>query len=131
MDSDITVNHGNCILVVDDSEDMRSLLGQILESAGYLVIFAEDGVSALTEAVLHRPNLILMDLSLPGMSGWEAVERLRQINDFRDTPIIAVSAHVTPYEQARALAIGCTAHIGKPFNSGDLLTCVRHLLNNS
>src|SRR5690349_41712 len=90
------------ILVVDDSEDMRVLLEQLLEEAGYRVIVAEDGQASLTQAKLHQPDLILMDLSLPGMSGWEAVGHLRQVSEFRDTPIIAVTAHVSASEEERA-----------------------------
>lgn len=116
------------ILVVDDSEDMCFLLEQILEKAGYRVVIAQDGQSSLTQATLHHPDLILMDLSLPGMSGWEVVERLRKMDEFRSTPIIAVTAHVTAYEQERARDAGCSAHIGKPFESGALLECMTRLL---
>lgn len=129
MDAPTTIDKGHCILVVDDSEDMRSLLGQLLEGANYRVVFAEDGQSSLLEAILHHPDLILMDLSLPGMSGWEAVEQLRQMHDFQETPIIAITAHVTRYEQERALAAGCTAHLGKPFDPVELLACVRRFLD--
>jgi two-component system cell cycle response regulator DivK len=118
----------NLIMVVDDSEDMCSLLEQILESAGYRVIITQDGQAALTQARLHHPDLILMDLSLPGMSGWEVVEHLRKMSEFRNTPVIAVTAHVTKYEQERARDAGCSAHIGKPFDSGILLRSIARLI---
>jgi two-component system cell cycle response regulator DivK len=117
-----------CILVVDDSEDMRELLQRLLERAGYRVILAEDGQASLTQAILHHPDLVLMDLSLPDMDGWEAVGHLRKMGEFRSTPIIAVSAHVSPREEERALAAGCTAHIGKPFDTRVLLQEVARLL---
>jgi two-component system cell cycle response regulator DivK len=118
------------ILVVDDSEDMRVLLGWVLKKAGYRVIFAEDGQSSLTQAKQYLPDLILMDLSLPDINGWEAVACLRKMPEFRTTPIIAVTAHVSPVETERAMAIGCTAHIGKPFDTKALLQELARLLTN-
>jgi two-component system, cell cycle response regulator DivK len=116
------------ILVVDDSEDMRDLLGQLLQKEGYQVSFAEDGQTALTQAKRHQPALILMDLSLPDIDGWEAVGHLRKMPAFRHTPIIAVTAHVAPADQERALAVGCTLHLGKPFATKDVLESIERLL---
>src|SRR5579859_2355190 len=115
MDIHTTAEQKYQILVVDDSEDMRDLLGQLLERAGYNVTFAGDGQASLTQAKLHHPDLILMDLSLPDIDGWEAVGHLRKMSEFGTTPIIAVTAHVSPIEEERAIAAGCTAHIAKPF----------------
>ena len=131
MNQAITTKRKRHILVVDDSDDMRILLGQILEKAGHHVIFAEDGQTALAQAHLYHPSLILMDLSLPDMSGWEVVSRLRQKSEFLDTPIIAVTAHVSSDEVERARAVGCTTHIGKPFDSAILLRSVTRLLSSS
>ena len=116
------------LLVVDDSEDMRDLLQRLLERAGYRVVVAADGQASLTQAKRHHPDLVLMDLSLPDMDGWEAVRHLRKMHEFRTTPIIAVTAHVSPREEARAMAAGCTAHIGKPFDTRVLLQEVARLL---
>ncbi len=118
------------ILVVDDSEDMRVALGWLLEGAGYRVVFAADGQASLTQAKLHHPDLILMDLSLPDINGWEAVGHLRKMREFRTTPIIALTAHVSPWEEERARAVGCTAHIGKPFDNRVLLQSIADLLPN-
>jgi two-component system, cell cycle response regulator DivK len=128
MDEQNSAAQKQQILVVDDSEDMRVLLGWVLKKAGYRVIFAEDGQSSLTQAKLHLPDLILMDLSLPDINGWEAVAYLRKMPEFRTTPIIAVTAHVSPVETERAMAIGCTAHIGKPFDTKALLQELARLL---
>lgn len=116
------------ILIVDDSEDMRDLLQRLLERAGYQVVVAEDGQASLTQARMHHPDLVLMDLSLPDMDGWEAVGHLRKMSEFRTTPIIAVTAHVSPQEAERAMTAGCTAHIGKPFDTKVLLQEVARLL---
>lgn len=112
------------ILVVDDSDDMRILLNQILDEEGYTLFFAEDGETAIEQAKQHHPGLILMDMSLPGMSGWEAVEQLRKMSDFKYTPIIAVTAHVLQADKDRAYTIGCNAHLGKPFDLVDVLDMI-------
>ena len=128
MNINITGEQKQHILVVDDSEDMRDLLQRLLERAGYHVVLAEDGQASLTQAKLHHPDLVLMDLSLPDMDGWEAVRHLRKMPEFRTTPIIAVTAHVSPQEAERAMAAGCTAHIGKPFETKVLLGEIARLL---
>ncbi len=130
MDDHYPTEQKQQILVVDDSEDMRDLLQRLLERAGYRVVVAEDGQASLTQAKLYHPDLILMDLSLPDMDGWEAVGHLRKMREFRSTPIIAVTAHVSPQESARALAAGCTSHIGKPFDTKEVLKRIAHLLND-
>jgi CheY-like chemotaxis protein len=130
MDEHTTTEQKQRILVVDDSEDMRDLLQRLLERAGYRVVLAADGQASLTQAKRHHPDLVLMDLSLPDMDGWEAVRHLRKMREFATTPIIAVTAHVSPREEERAMAAGCTAHIGKPFDSRALLQEVARLLTN-
>ena len=128
MDKQRSAKQKNHILVVDDNEDMRLLLGQLLEKAGYRALFAGDGRTALVQAKLYHPDLILMDLSLPDMSGWDAVEHLREMSEFASTPIIAVTAHVSSVEMERARAVGCTIHIGKPFDTTVLLRSIAGLL---
>ncbi len=116
------------ILVVDDNEDMRSMLAQLLKRAGYQVVLAEDGQTSLTQSKYYRPDLILMDLSLPDISGWEAIELLRKMPAFHTTPIIAVTAHVSVADQERALLAGCDVHLGKPFKTKILLQYIADLL---
>jgi two-component system cell cycle response regulator DivK len=130
MNINITGEPKQHILVVDDSQDMRELLQRLLERAGYRVVVAEDGQASLTQAKLHHPDLVLMDLSLPDMDGWEAIAHLRKMHEFRTIPIIAVTAHVSAREEARAMAAGCTAHIGKPFDTRVVLQEVARLLKD-
>jgi two-component system, cell cycle response regulator DivK len=130
MDEQTSAEQGQKILVVDDSNDIRMLLLRLLEKAGYRVVLAEDGQASLTQARLHHPDLILMDLSLPDIDGWEAVGHLRKMREFRGTPIIAITAHVSPFDKERAIAVGCTSHIGKPFNSRVLLQSIADLLKD-
>jgi CheY-like chemotaxis protein len=125
------VQRNKSILIVDDSEDMRTLLGQVLEDEGYTLYFAEDGSIALEQAVTHQPDLILMDMSLPGITGWEAVEQLRQKPAFQHTPIIAVTAYVTKADEERAKAVGCDTHLGKPFDIIQVLDTINELLQKS
>lgn len=131
MDKRMVSRQKKNILVVDDNEDMRYLLGQLLEKAGYHAIFAENGKISLIQAQLYHPALILMDLSLPDLSGWEAVAQLREMSEFSETPIIAVTAHVSSIEVERARAAGCSAHIGKPFDSAVLLRSIARLLQSN
>ena len=130
MDEQSTTQQQQHILVVDDSQDMRELLQRLLERAGYRVVVAQDGQASLTQAKRHHPDLVLMDLSLPDLDGWEAVRHLRKMPEFRTTPIIAVTAHVSPQEAERAMAAGCSTHIGKPFDTRMLLQEVARLLTD-
>jgi two-component system cell cycle response regulator DivK len=118
------------ILIVDDSEDMRQLMQQILEEeSAYELLFADSALQAIALAGEKHPDLILMDMSLPGMSGWEAVAHLRQQPDFQVLPIVAVTAHVSQNDQKRAREIGCTAHLGKPFDVITVLDTIAELLS--
>jgi two-component system cell cycle response regulator DivK len=120
------------ILIVDDSEDMRILLRQILEEEEiYSMQFAEDGKKVLQIATEFQPDLILLDMSLPGMSGWEIVPQLRAMPTLTLIPIIAVTAHVSKVDQERALALGCNAHLGKPFDIEVLVDTIAQVLENA
>lgn len=130
MNEQTTAPHNKCILVVEDNEEMSRMLSQLLERAGYKVVLAADGQIALTQAKVYLPDLILMDMSLPNISGWEAVGLLRRLPEFRDTPIVATTAHVSAADQARALAAGCSVHIGKPFKTRMLLEKIGELLTS-
>ncbi len=118
------------ILIVDDSEDMRILLEQILEEeeASYVLQFAIDGQQALQKAEAFQPDLILLDMSLPEMSGWEVLPQLHRMPALAQIPVIAVTAHVSKADQERALALGCVAHLGKPFDIETLIDVINRVL---
>ena len=105
------------ILVVEDSDDIRLLLKMALEMKGYRVVEAADGRQAIERAVKEGPQLILMDLSMPLMDGWEATRKLRQLEQFRETPIVAVSAHGSGMMRAAAIQAGCDAVFQKPVDN--------------
>lgn len=116
------------ILVAEDSKDIRQLLGEILSDEGYQVFYAENGLEAIERVLEVTPHLILMDLSLPELNGWEVVENLRSKPTFQATPIIAVTAHASAADRSRALAIGCTSYLSKPFDIEALLKLVAELI---
>ena len=98
------------------------------EEKSYIVEFAINGKQALQKAEIFQPDLILLDMSLPGMSGWEVLPQLRLIPSLEQTPVIAVTAHVSQADQERALALGCSAHLGKPFDIETIVDMINRLL---
>jgi CheY-like chemotaxis protein len=107
------------ILVVEDVEFNRDLLVQLLEDA-YEILTAVDGAEGIARAERERPDLILMDLSLPVIDGWEATRRIKANPVLKHVPIIALSAHAMTGDEARARESGCDDYISKPLNE-DLL----------
>ena len=103
------------VLVVEDHEDSRFMLRTMLETRGFEVIEAADGLEAIETAERERPNLILMDGTLPLLDGLAATRRIREYALLRDVPIIALSGHSTMAFQAAAFAAGCTAYLVRPF----------------
>lgn len=120
------------ILIVDDNEDMRTLLQQILEEEEtYIMQFVEDGRKVLQKASEFQPDLILLDMSLPGMSGWEILPQLDAEPALAQIPVIAVTAHVSKADQERALALGCATHLGKPFDIEVVVATIAQVLENA
>lgn len=115
------------ILVVEDVEFNRDLMVQLLED-NYEVLTAEDGAEGIERAKRDRPDLILMDLSLPGVDGWEATRRIKQDPALRHIPIVAVSAHAMTGDEARARECGCDDYISKPVDEDVLFAKLKLLL---
>lgn len=115
------------VLIVEDVELNRDLLAQLLEEHHRLV-FAEDGLAALERAAETRPDLILMDLSLPRMDGWEATRRLKADATLAHIPVIALSAHAMSGDEDLARASGCDDYLTKPIDETLLFAkMARHL----
>lgn len=104
------------VLIVEDNERNRKLLRTILEFRGYDVVECTDGESSLAAALAVSPVLVLMDIRLPGIDGTEALRRLRDDPRTAATPVIAVTASVTPSERSRVLAAGFHSYVGKPID---------------
>src|SRR5215467_2415433 len=117
-----------CILVVEDQADNRRILRDLLGNAGYELVEAESGEEALTAVETKRPDLILMDIQLPVMDGYEATRRIRSKPELRSIPIIAVTSYALAGDEAKALAIGCNAYVTKPFSPRALLAKVQEHL---
>jgi len=116
------------ILVVEDAEDARYLMRLELERLGYLVIEAEDGKKAVEMALHDRPDIILMDLSLPIMDGFVATEKIRASDGLEGVPIIAVTAHQETDFRAGAKAAGFDAYVTKPIDINWLNELIQGLL---
>jgi two-component system, cell cycle response regulator DivK len=117
------------ILVIEDQEDNRQILRDLLTSADFEVIEAVDGEAGLAAAAAHKPDLILMDVQLPGIDGYEATRRLKGDAVLRDVPVIAVTAHALSGAEEEARAAGCDGYISKPISPRQLLAKVREYLS--
>jgi two-component system, cell cycle response regulator DivK len=116
------------ILLVEDFEDARDMYREYLEFCGLRVLTARDGREGIDMARTCRPDLILMDLSLPGIDGWEATRVLKADPHTRWIPVIALSAHAMPAEGERARLAGCDGFIAKPCLPADLVTQIMERL---
>jgi len=116
------------ILVVEDNELSREMLSRRLERKGFFVIAAEDGEQGYTRARSESPDVILMDISLPGINGWEVIEMLKSEPDTHDIPLIVLTAHALVTDRARADEVGCYAYFSKPFDFERLLDTIGRIL---
>jgi len=116
------------ILVVEDHEDNRRILRDLLTSVGFQLIEAETGPDGVEMAKLHQPDLILMDLQLPGIDGYEAARQIKAEPRLSSVPIIAVTSYALSGDEERAFAAGCSAYISKPYSPRQLLARIREHL---
>lgn len=119
------------ILLVEDNEMNRDVMFRLLSRRGYQVVFAEDGEAAIEQAQTERPDLVLMDISLPKIDGYEATRRLREIEAGRDIPIIALTAHAMTSDREKAFEAGCTDFETKPVEFPRLLAKIASHLGES
>ena len=108
------------ILIVEDNQDNRELLIKILKVKGFRIIEAVDGEDALQKVSVERPDLILMDISIPKIDGYEVTRRLKNQPDFQNIPIIALTAHAMKGDREKASKAGCDGYITKPINIREL-----------
>ena len=113
------------ILVVEDQEDNRRILRDLLTAGDYEVIEAVDGLEGIAKAESHRPDLILMDIQLPGVDGYEATRRIKSNPDLQGIPIIVVTSYALSGDDVKAFGAGCDAYVTKPFRPRELLAKVR------
>ncbi|HXT40516.1 MAG TPA: response regulator [Candidatus Angelobacter sp.] len=118
------------ILLVEDNEMNRDMLSRRLERRGYEVIIAEDGAAGVAKAKSESPNLILMDMSLPILDGWEATRQVKAAPESKSIPVIALTAHAMAGDEEKALAAGCDDYETKPVDLPKLLAKIDALLQS-
>jgi len=125
----VSTTQGPLILVVDDYEDAREMYAEYLRFCGFRVAEARNGNEALEQAFALMPDLILMDLSLPGMDGWEATRQLKADERTRQIPVVALTGHALAGASEDAKKAGCDSFVTKPCLPDDLVVEVRRMLN--
>ena len=116
------------ILVIEDQEDNRRILRDLLTSVGYEILEAVNGEEGVSRAEADRPDLILMDIQLPGLDGYEATRRIKANPALHQIPIIAVTSYALSGDDVKAYDAGCNGYIAKPFSPRALLAKVREFL---
>jgi two-component system, cell cycle response regulator DivK len=113
------------ILIVEDHADNREILRDLLTSVGYEILEATTGNEGVCAAATHRPDLILMDLHLPGLDGYEATRRIKARPTLAHIPVIAVAAYALSGDDVKARQAGCDGYVAKPFDPHTLLATIR------
>jgi two-component system, cell cycle response regulator DivK len=116
------------VLIVEDHEDNRAILRDLLTNAGYDLIEATNGEEGVALAESMRPDLIIMDVQLPVIDGYEATRRIKSNAELKAIPVIAVTSYALSGEEARAKAVGCDAYVAKPFSPRQILAKIRKYL---
>ena len=116
------------ILVIEDTEDNRQILRDLLGMAGYDMIEAHDGAEGVAQATAHKPDLILMDIQMPVMDGYEATRRIKADPALAAIPIVAVTSYALSGDEQKARDAGCNDYIAKPYSPRQMLAKVREIL---
>ena len=116
------------ILVVEDQEDLRGILRDLLTSSGYEMLEAADGQAGVDKAKAEKPDLILMDIQMPVMNGYDATRQIKANPELKPIPIVAVSSFAMKGDEEKARASGCDHYVTKPYSPMQLLKTVRGLL---
>jgi CheY-like chemotaxis protein len=118
------------VLVVDDFSDAREMYGEYLRFCGYRVAEAQNGIEAIDQAVKLKPDVILMDLSMPIVDGWEATRRLKADKRTKDIPVVALTGHAMSGHSESAKGAGCDVVVTKPCLPQDLVKQIRRVVGN-
>ena len=129
QDRGITQPASKTVLIVEDNELNMKLFNDLLEAHGYFTLQTKDGVEALRMARTHRPDLILMDIQLPEVSGLEVTKWLKEDEDLRSIPIIAVTAFAMKGDEQKIRDGGCEAYIAKPISVASFMSTVERFLS--
>ena len=116
------------ILLIEDHDMNRDMLSRRLRRQGFAVVEAVDGLEGIAAVASHRPDLILMDMSMPGLDGWEATRRLKADPETSRIPVIGLSAHAMSCDRQRGLDAGCDEYDTKPIDFGRLCTKIQALI---
>jgi two-component system cell cycle response regulator DivK len=108
------------ILYIEDNPENRLLVKRVLEAEGYVVIEADSGMAGLSQAVATRPDLVLMDINLPEIDGYELTRRLKRMDHLAGVPVVAMTANVMKGDREKTLAAGCNGYIQKPIDVDQL-----------
>ncbi|HTP71965.1 MAG TPA: response regulator [Burkholderiaceae bacterium] len=119
---------GCCVLLVEDNEVNQYLVRFVLEKGGLRVVTAANGREAIELARRERPDLILMDIQMPVMDGYEATVQLKADPELRAIPVVALTAYAMPHEREQATAAGCAGHIEKPIDTGTFVAQIESFL---
>jgi two-component system cell cycle response regulator DivK len=128
-DGDVAQPMPKTVLIVEDNELNMKLFNDLLEAHGYFTLQTKDGVEALRMARTHRPDLILMDIQLPEVSGLEVTKWLKEDDDLRTIPIIAVTAFAMKGDEQKIRDGGCEAYIAKPISVASFMSTVERFLS--
>jgi two-component system, cell cycle response regulator DivK len=121
---------GKRILIVEDQEDNRAILRDLLTASGYAFIEAGNGAEGVAKAKAERPDLIIMDMQMPIMDGFESTRQIKADPLLAAIPIIAVTSYALSGDEARVRAAGCDGYVAKPFSPRSLLAAIRGFLGN-
>ena len=117
------------ILVIEDQEDNRAILRDLLSAVGYELIEAVNGAEGIAKAESEKPDLILMDIQMPLIDGYDATRRIKANPDLKAIPIIAVTSYALSGDEAKTRAAGCDGYIAKPYDPREMLRLIRKFLN--
>ena len=118
------------ILVIEDQEDNRAILRDLLSSAGFELIEANNGAEGVAKAEADVPDLILMDIQMPVMDGYEATRRIKSIAACAKIPVIAVTSYALSGDEAKTRAAGCDGYVAKPYSPRQMLATIRGFLDD-